>query len=289
MPDCKTFLLAALIGLETVAPPMDSAAAGAQVYQNGLPPDPSYFPIGVWLQPPRLAPEYKAIGVNLFVKLWQGPTEAQLAELARYDMRVLVAQNDVGLKSRYARMIRGWLLNEDEPDNAQPSASGGWGPCMPAKDVAAETRALKRNDPTRPVVGGSTAGCHCRSGSRRGLRPGCPGKPTRFPGRRLVRHIAVCEPNSTVLPRSAPEIARESLPAKFRFPDLHARRRRRRSRHGRDPRHPRRRSPDQRGARLETSPVDRRRRSGLLNPAAARSFPGLRRPGSRSPLPGCGR
>ena len=62
---------------------------------------------------------------------------------------------------------------------------------------------------------------------------------------RLVRHIGVCEPNSTVLPRSAPEIARESLPAKFRFPDLHARRRRRRSRHGRDPRHPRRRSPDQ--------------------------------------------
>ena len=32
-----------------------------------------------------------------------------------------------------------------------------------------------------------------------------------------MSRIAVCEP--TVLPRSAPEIARESLPAKFRFPD----------------------------------------------------------------------
>jgi hypothetical protein len=51
-------------------------------------------------------------------------------------------------------MIRGWLLHEDEPDNAQALASGGWGPCVPAKDVASETRAIQSKDPTRPVMVG---------------------------------------------------------------------------------------------------------------------------------------
>jgi hypothetical protein len=133
---------------------MNCAAAGAGLHSNGLPSDPAYFPIGVALQRPSLAPEYRAIGVNLFVDLWKGPTEAQLAELAKYDMPVLAEQNDVGLTSRNARMIRGWVLLEDEPDNAQPLASGGWGPCVPAKDVARETRAIKDKDPTRPVLVG---------------------------------------------------------------------------------------------------------------------------------------
>jgi hypothetical protein len=133
---------------------MNCAAAGAELHQNGLPSDPSYFPIGVWLQRPSLAPEYKAIGVNLFVGLWMGPTEAQLAELAKYDMPALAEQNDVGLTSRNAKMIRGWLLHEDEPDNAQPLPSGDWGPCVPAKDVARETRAIQGKDPTRPVLVG---------------------------------------------------------------------------------------------------------------------------------------
>jgi hypothetical protein len=54
--------------------------------ETGLSPnsaDLSYFPIGVWLQSPFHAPEYKAIGINLFVGLYDGPTETQLAELAR--------------------------------------------------------------------------------------------------------------------------------------------------------------------------------------------------------------
>jgi hypothetical protein len=151
----QKFLVLALLGLCTIiAPYMDCGASEANVHQNGLPSDSSYFPLGVWMQPPRLAPEYKAIGVNLFVGLWRGPTEAQLAELAKYDMPVLAEQNDVGLTSRNSRMIRGWLLHEDEPDNAQPSASGGRGPCMSAKDVSKETRAIQSKDPTRPVLVG---------------------------------------------------------------------------------------------------------------------------------------
>jgi hypothetical protein len=152
--DARILFLSALLGFWAVTASYTNSVAGAEVHQNGLPSDPSYFPIGVWMQQPRLAPEYKAIGVNLFVGLWKGPTEAQLAELARYDMPVFTEQNDVGLTSRNSRMIRGWFLHEDEPDNAQPLASGGWGPCVPAKDVAKETRAIKDKDPTRPVLVG---------------------------------------------------------------------------------------------------------------------------------------
>jgi hypothetical protein len=58
-------------------------------WPNGPSPryNPTYFPIGVWLQEPDLAPQYRAAGINLYVGLWQGPTEEQLATLARHGMR----------------------------------------------------------------------------------------------------------------------------------------------------------------------------------------------------------
>ncbi len=121
------------------------------VYANGLPTDPSYFPIGVWLQSPRLAPEYQAIGVNLFVGLYKGPTEDQLAELAWYGMPAIAAQNIVGLTSPNAKMIRGWMQDDDEPDNARSSMGGLWGSCIPANTVATRSLAIKAKDPTRPV------------------------------------------------------------------------------------------------------------------------------------------
>ena len=60
-------------------------------------PDPSYFPIGVWLQEPDLAPQYRQAGINLYVGLWEGPTAEQLATLAGHGMPVIADQNDVGL------------------------------------------------------------------------------------------------------------------------------------------------------------------------------------------------
>src|SRR3974390_2408409 len=113
MLKATTLLATAFLGATAYAAPADPAAPGGQtpgaVYENGLPTDPSYFPIGVWLQSPRLAPEYHAIGVNLFIGLFDGPTESQLADLAKYGMPVIAAQNDVALKSPNARMIRGWF------------------------------------------------------------------------------------------------------------------------------------------------------------------------------------
>ena len=42
--------------------------------------DPNFFPIAVWLQSPANAAKYKAVGINLYVGLWRGPTEEQLAD-----------------------------------------------------------------------------------------------------------------------------------------------------------------------------------------------------------------
>src|SRR5262245_54635261 len=46
--------------------------------------DPSFFPIAVWLQDPANASKYKDIGINVYVGLWRGPTEKQLAELKKH-------------------------------------------------------------------------------------------------------------------------------------------------------------------------------------------------------------
>lgn len=126
-------------------------AAHAEDYQNGFPVDSSFFPIGVWLQSPALASAYKAIGVNTYVGLWKGPTEQQLAALSRAGMFVIAAQNRVALQSPYARIVKGWL-HEDEPDNAQPIGMGLYGTCIPATEIVRRTEEMKARDPTRPVM-----------------------------------------------------------------------------------------------------------------------------------------
>jgi hypothetical protein len=127
-----------------------SASAG-DFQVNGFPTDVDFFPIGVWLQSPARAASYKAIGINTFVGLYEGPTEAQLAALAQQDMFAVAGQNDIGLKSPNRRVIKAWM-QDDEPDNAQPLPSGGYGTCIPAIEVARRTREMKTRDPTRSVM-----------------------------------------------------------------------------------------------------------------------------------------
>jgi len=45
------------------------AASHYAAWSNGPSASDDYFPIAVWLQSPRNAPKYKAIGVNLYVAL----------------------------------------------------------------------------------------------------------------------------------------------------------------------------------------------------------------------------
>jgi Beta-galactosidase len=118
---------------------------------NGFPTNPDFFPIGIWLQSPSRAANYKAIGINTFVGLHEGPTEKQLAELAQHDMFAVARQNDIGLKSLNRHVIKAWM-QDDEPDNAQPLLLGLHGTCIPAKEVVRRTQKIKTRDPTRPVM-----------------------------------------------------------------------------------------------------------------------------------------
>jgi hypothetical protein len=138
-------LAAALLGVAA------AGAAQAAPYANGFPAGPDFFPIAVWMQAPQRAPAYQKLGINTIVGLFEGPTEAQLAEAARHGIYVVAEQNETALKSPYRDVIKGWM-QADEPDNAQLRGLGKFAPCVPASEVARRTAALKARDPTRPVL-----------------------------------------------------------------------------------------------------------------------------------------
>jgi hypothetical protein len=130
-----------------------SSSVGAFArWQNGPPSDANYFPIAVWLQDPRNAAKYKALGINLYIGLWKGPTERQIAELKRHCMPVICSQNDFALQHLDEKTIVGWM-HGDEPDNAQSLGQGkGYGPpILPAK-IVDDYRRIKAQDSTRPVL-----------------------------------------------------------------------------------------------------------------------------------------
>jgi hypothetical protein len=112
-----------------------------------------FFPIAVWLQSPTRAPEYKDIGINTYVGLWRGPTEAHLADLKKHGMRVVCGQNAAGLAHKDDPTILAWM-HGDEPDNAQalPKGQKGYGPPILPSKIVADYERIKKNDPTRPVL-----------------------------------------------------------------------------------------------------------------------------------------
>lgn len=147
-------IVAGILLLVSAAPPavaMENPAAYYGRWSNGIPSDPNYFPIAVWLQDPSNATAYKTnASINLFIGLWQGPTESQLTALQSTGMPVLCDQNAIGLAHLSNKTIMGWL-QEDEPDNAQPDGSGGYGPPVATAAVVSIYNTFKSNDPSRPV------------------------------------------------------------------------------------------------------------------------------------------
>ena len=121
-------------------------------WKRGPSNDPAFFPIAVWLQAPRNAGRFKEAGINLYVGLWQGPTEEQLAELKAAGMPVVCAQNETGLTSHNADMIVAWM-HGDEPDNAQARRDRkGYDPPILPSEIVADYQRINKRDPSRPVL-----------------------------------------------------------------------------------------------------------------------------------------
>jgi len=125
-------------------------------WENGPRSDPGYFPIAVWVQDPNNAAKYKAAGINLYVGLWKGPTEDQLAALKEAGMQVICAQNKVGLAHKDDPTIVAWM-HGDEPDNAQSitdpkTGNKSYGGPVPPQRIVDDYEKLRAIEPTRPIL-----------------------------------------------------------------------------------------------------------------------------------------
>jgi hypothetical protein len=147
---------AALLLAATIAVGSDEAQPAPSnpyaQWKNGPPKDAGFFPLAVWCQDPVNASKFEKAGINVYVALWKGPTEADLAELKKSGMRVVCDQNAVGLAHKDDPIIIGWM-HGDEPDNAQdlPGGNGYGPPILPAKIIEGY-EAFRKADPSRPVM-----------------------------------------------------------------------------------------------------------------------------------------
>jgi hypothetical protein len=141
-----------IFGTDTVLGQALASTNSYAKWKNGPPRDETFFPIAVWLQPPNKARQYLDAGFNTYVGLWNGPTEAQLAELKQHGMKVICAQNEVGLNHRDDPIIIGWM-HGDEPDNAQSlGADQGYGPPILPEKIVGDYQRIKARDVSRPVL-----------------------------------------------------------------------------------------------------------------------------------------
>jgi hypothetical protein len=145
--------------LLTVAPLWAGAVCGEEAskspyeqWSRGPGSGTDFFPIAVWLQSPANAARYRAAGFNLYIGLWNGPTDEQLSQLKTAGMRVICEQNAVGLRHLEDSTIVAWM-HGDEPDNAQSLGSGkGYGPPVPPARIVEDYERIRAADPSRPVV-----------------------------------------------------------------------------------------------------------------------------------------
>jgi len=151
---CEILVLSfvSLLALSAGALGVETAANPYVQWSRGPSHEASFFPIAVWLQSPANAPRYRAAGFNVYVALWNGPTEDQLQQLKQAGMQVICSQNATGLKHLNDPTIIGWM-HGDEPDNAQALPGGkGYGPPIPPEKIVASYNRLRAADPNRPVM-----------------------------------------------------------------------------------------------------------------------------------------
>jgi len=162
------FVLAAILmaGGTALAEEEMKEPVGASPYaawKNGPSADPAFFPVAVWMQPPKRAKDYKAAGVNIYVAVWKGPTEEHLAQLHEAGMPLICHMNEVAVRHMADPLIIGWL-QPDEPDichahrwedlrkRDKPSQTvGPWLPPYHPSEIIDRYTLMKAADPTRPV------------------------------------------------------------------------------------------------------------------------------------------
>jgi hypothetical protein len=119
-------------------------------WKNGPPASPDFWMRSVWMQNPTNVARYRAVGVNFYTGLWEGPTEDQLAALTESSMPAICEQAGVWASHVADSTMRGWL-QPDQPDGAQEQGDGTYGPCMAPSDLLALYQDKVAHDATRPV------------------------------------------------------------------------------------------------------------------------------------------
>jgi hypothetical protein len=123
-------------------------------WPRGIPTDPSFFPIAVWLQGSWHATELAQLGINIYVGNNAGTdplAASDLAILKGLGLHAIIGQDSVGLANIDDPTIIGWWMTPDEPDNAQSNGSGGYGPPVDPSALVKTYDAYKAKDSTRPV------------------------------------------------------------------------------------------------------------------------------------------
>lgn len=144
-------------------------------YTRGVPTDPGFFPIAVWLQGAWHAPERLArMGINVYVgnNVEANPLTARdLKTLEASGVYAIVGQDAVGLASVDSPVIIGWWMSPDEPDNAQSNGWGGYGPSVDPAAIMAKYNSMKAADGTRPIYIGLGQGVAYDGWTGRGSNP----------------------------------------------------------------------------------------------------------------------
>ena len=150
---CPVLAAAWLTGVSlALAEPVAVAETPGVRWTNGPWADSNFFPIGVWLQDPAKADQYRQAGINLYVGLWMGPTEEQLAALKEAGMWVICEQTRIALQHLNDTNIIGWM-QKDEPDNGQSlGARFGFGSPISPETIIGDYRRMKALDASRPVL-----------------------------------------------------------------------------------------------------------------------------------------
>jgi len=154
MPAVMAVLLFGLCAAACAAGAPSRRKGPYAAWSRGPSAGPSFFPIGVCTQDPARGKEYRELGINTYLSIWDGPSDKEMQQLHEAGMTAMCEPDDWGGKAwahREDPAITGWI-QVDEPDNAQTESGGGYGKAIPPEKIMAVYQNLRKRDPTRPVV-----------------------------------------------------------------------------------------------------------------------------------------